>query len=398
MATRQGSNRKVVFFMTYFVGIDIAKFTHYAVILDGDGQVIQAAFPFNNTNAGFKLLISKLPNQDTSQILFGFESTAHYHQNLAVFLASHSFKTALINPVLSKRFRNLSIRDTKTDAVDAMTIASFLIFNQQESTDFSVNELKELSLMRDDLVNKQTRELIRLTAMLDKVFPEFKPFVKTVKTKGVQALLKKYSTASEIKKVRVDALENLLNSSRYSYSTEKVQAIKSLAKDSVGFHSTAISFSIKTTIAQLELLRQQIAAVDAILISSMKALDSPILKIPGMGYIQAAYILSVIQNISHFSSPCKLLAFAGLDPKIRQSGMWKASSTRMSKRGNKLLRYALIWAANNVRNNSQTMNTYYTKKRAEGKSHYNALGHCAKKLVNYIFFILNNPDVDFVLA
>ena len=116
-----------------------------------------------------------------------------------------------------------------------------------------------------------------------------------------------------------------------------------------------------------------------------------------MGPIQIAYILSAIRNISHFDDSSKILAFAGLDPKIRQSGNFKASSTRMSKRGNALLRYAITWSANNIRQNSITMETYYLKKRAQGKSHYNALGHCAKKVVNYIFFILNNPDKDFTL-
>lgn len=398
MAFRQGSKRKVVFFMTYFIGIDIAKFTHYAVILDEHGQVIEKAFPFDNNKSGFSLLLSKLPQCEKALLHFGFESTAHYHQNLAVFLSKLGYKTSLLNPLLSKRFRNLSIRDVKNDAVDAMTIASFLVFQKQEADTFEVNELKELTLLRSNLIHKQSRELIRLNAMLDKVFPEFKPFTKTLKTKGVQALLKKYSTAFEIKKVRVDALANLLNSAKNSYSIEKVKHLKSLALDSVGFHSTSISFNIKTTIAQLELFREQIIEVDRLIVTAMQDLDSPILNIPGMGYIQAAYILSVIQNITHFSSPSKLLAFAGLDPKIRQSGMWSASSTRMSKRGNKLLRYALIWSANNVRRNSDTLNTYYAKKRAEGKSHYNALGHCAKKLVNYIFFVLNNPNATFILV
>ena len=133
------------------------------------------------------------------------------------------------------------------------------------------------------------------------------------------------------------------------------------------------------------------------IIDIIKPINSPLLKIPGFGYIQTAYLLATFENIARFDSPSKLLAYAGLDPKVRQSGLFKASSTRMSKRGNKLLRYALIWSANNVRKNSKTMKEYYLKKRSESKSHYNALGHCSKKLVNYIFFVLQNPDKDFIL-
>ena len=116
-----------------------------------------------------------------------------------------------------------------------------------------------------------------------------------------------------------------------------------------------------------------------------------------MGDIQIAYIMSAIKDITRFDSPSKILAFAGLDPKVRQSGQFKAKNTRMSKRGNKLLRYALTWSAHNVVKNSVTMNDYYLKKIHEGKSHYNALGHCAKKVVNYIYFILSNPDKEFIL-
>lgn len=116
-----------------------------------------------------------------------------------------------------------------------------------------------------------------------------------------------------------------------------------------------------------------------------------------MDPIQIAYILATIQNISRFDNPCQVVSFAGLDPKVRQSGQFKASKTRISKRGNHLLPYALTWSANNIRKNSTVMSDYYLKKRSEGKSHYNALGHCAKKVVNYVFFILNNPDKELVL-
>ena len=147
---------------------------------------------------------------------------------------------------------------------------------------------------------------------------------------------------------------------------------------------------------QIELIESQIDDVQHAIIEHMRVLDSPLLQLPGMGYIQTAYIISVIQNIQRFDSALKVIAYAGLDPKIRQSGQFTASKTHMSKRGSKLLRYALIWSANNVRKNSNTLGTYYNKKRSQGKSHYNALGHCDSKLVNYIFFILNNPEKEFI--
>lgn len=386
--------------MTVFVGIDIAKFSHVACITNQFGQVLTQPFPFENNLEGFNLLLSHLRNHNHEDVCIGFESTGHYHENLAHFLTQNTYSYELINPLLSKRFRGLNIRDVKNDKVDALTIASFLSINRNHPVqeDFFINELAFLSKERDNLIKQRSREYTRLTAYLDRVFPELKPRIKnSIKSKGFQNLLKKRATAQEIKETRIDFLYNTINFKRKSYSKNFVKEIKDLAKESVGYHSDALSQVIKGIIHQIEFLSLQLDAIESEIESHDLVVDSPLNQIPGMGRIQIAYILSAIGNISRFDSPRKILAFAGLDPKVRESGKFKASSTRMSKRGNKLLRYALIWSAHNVRKKSVTMNTYYLKKRSEGKGHYNALGHCSKKVVNYIFFILSNPDKEFVL-
>ena len=109
-----------------------------------------------------------------------------------------------------------------------------------------------------------------------------------------------------------------------------------------------------------------------------------------------AVFLSATNNLSNFTSPCKVLAYAGLDPVVSQSGKFKAQSTKMSKRGNSLLRYSLVWTAWNVCLHNSTFMNYYNKKRMEGKSHYSALGHCAGKL-NRIIFKMIKDNVDFNL-
>lgn len=114
------------------------------------------------------------------------------------------------------------------------------------------------------------------------------------------------------------------------------------------------------------------------------------LVIPGIGYINGGMILGEIDDIHRFSKPCQLLAFAGLDPSVYQSGNFNASHTRMSKRGSRILRYALINAAHNVVKNNNTFKAYYDAKMAEGRSHYNALGHCAGKLVRILFKMLTD--------
>ena len=118
--------------------------------------------------------------------------------------------------------------------------------------------------------------------------------------------------------------------------------------------------------------------------------------LPGIGYINVGMILGEIDDIHHFSNPNKLLAFAGLDPSIYQSSNFQAKTTRMSKRGSRTLRYALINAAWNVVRNNATFKAYYNTKRAESRSHYNALGHCAGKLVRVIWKMLTD-EVEFNL-
>jgi transposase len=386
--------------MTFFVGIDIAKYNHFACIINLHGEIIVEPFEFSNSSDGFSKLLHHLHSFSNDNVVIGFESTSHYHQNLAYFLKLNAFSFELINPILTKRFRGLNIRDVKNDKVDSLTIATFLAMNRSNyiNNDFIINELAFLSKERDNLIKQRSTEYVRLTAYLDRVFPELKQRCKaSIKTHGFHNLLKKYSTAHEIKKTRIDALYNTLNFKGKYFPMHLVEEIKNLAKGSIGFHSNALSAIIKGIIHQIEFLNKQIDIVEKELKSHPLVSESRLNQLRGMGLIQIAYILSAIQNISRFDSPCQVLAYAGLDPKVRQSGQFSATNTRMSKRGNYLLRYALIWSANNIRKNSKTMNEYYLKKRSEGKSHYNALGHCAKKVVNYIFFILNNPDKDFIL-
>lgn len=390
--------------MTYYVGIDIAKYTHYASIIDSDGTLIEEPFSFDNNRSGFKLLLSKLNDLDSDHIVCGYESTAHYHLNLDTFLRDNGFECVIINPILTNRFRGINIRNVKNDKVDSKSIALFLSINYSNiSKSVSMNNpMYELNIICDHLqsLKKQKARLyIQLTACLDITFPELKKefFKGNLKTKAAHNLLKKYNTAPSISKTRIDTLTTVISKGSKGFDRKRVESLKALAKDSIGLNSLSYSVKISQLINQIELIEQQISELLDVICENEFVRDSALLKIPGMGYVQAANILSVIISIDRFSSPKQILAYAGLDPIIRQSGTFNASSTRMSKRGSSLLRYSLVWTAHNVSKNSETMHAYYLKKRNEGKSHYNALGHCSKKLVNYIFWILNNPDKDFIL-
>lgn len=388
--------------MTYCVGIDIAKYEHVVSILDSStGELIVDSLHFDNSLKGFNVLLSNLSKLNKKDVLVGFESTAHYHQALFNYLTGNHYKCYLINPLMISRFRSISLRDSKNDNIDSRAISKFLLLEYKHLIDkqFSINELKELCLQRSFLIEKQSQLKIKLVSYLDRTFPELCTVIPagTLYSKGVYGILKECPTAKLISQTRIDHLVNIAkNASKGRYKESLVIKIKEAAKSSIGFHSEAFILKIRQSIETLEIYKRQIDEINEAIINHNLVINSPLHQIKGINSIEIAYIMSAIISIDRFDSPKKLIAYAGLDPKVRQSGMWQASKTRMSKRGNVLLRYALIWTANNIRKHPSKMKEYYLKKKSEHKSHYNALGHCAAKLCRYIFWILNNPDKQFI--
>jgi transposase len=264
--------------------------------------------------------------------------------------------------------------------------------------DLDLLDLKTLGRFRQKTVKQRTRLKIQLTAYVDEVFPELQYFFRSgLHQKSVYALLKEAPTPKEITSLHMTHLAKLLEvSSRGHFTKEQAKELRALAKRSVGANDSALSIQITHTISQIELLDSQLKKIEAEMTDIMQFHDSVILSIPGIGFINGGMILGEIGNIYRFSSPCKLLAFAGLDPSVYQSGNFNAKSTRMSKRGSRALRYALVNAAHNVVKSNATFKNYYDKKMAEGRSHYNALGHCAGKLVRIIWKMLTD-NVEFNL-
>lgn len=382
-----------------FCGIDVAKFQHVASIYNPSiGEIVLDSLHFDNNDKGFNSLLSHLSKLNkNSDLVIGFESTSHYHQTLFNFLTSSKYKCYLINPYMTSKFRSISLRDAKNDDIDSRAIVQFLSFEYHNlmNEEFQINELKDLSLQRHFLMTDSSKMKIKLKSYLDRVFPELESLV-NVNTSAIRAILKEYPTAQSISSTRIDKLKNLAKkASKGKYSLSKVEGIKEAAQISIGIHSPSIGLNIIQCIETLELKERQIDTIEKEIKKHSTVLNSPLHQLTGINDIEIGYIMSAIISITRFSSPRKLVAYAGLDPKVRQSGTWKASTTRMSKRGNKLLRFALIWAAYNMTRNPGPMKDYYDLKRSQGKSHYNALGHCASKLCRYIFWILNNPDKEF---
>ena len=379
-----------------YVGIDIAKTNHYASIVNySTGEIIEKPFLVTNNKQGFDLLYSKIKDFDKEKVLIGLESTAHYANNLIFYFHEKGFNIGIINPIQTATLRKTRIRKVKNDKVDSMLICDALslgYYNLLSDYDIELLEIKSLCRFRKELKDKAADAKIQLDSYVDQLFPELTTFFKdNLDIKTAHELLKLYQSPNDISKVNLTKLSNLLiKNSRGKYDKNRAIELKELASNSVGISNNALCIQIKMTIDLIELLESQIKDIEIQVSNFVKKSDNVITSIPGIADTTAAIIISEIGDINRFDNPGQVLAFAGLDPSVKQSGTFNASSTKMSKRGSSLLRYALILAANNVQLNTKTFNIYYNTKRAQGKLHYNALGHCAGKLVRTIFYMLKH--------
>ena len=377
-----------------YIGIDIAKLNHFASVLSSDGKVLVEPFKFTNDNDGFCMLISVLDSFDKDSLIIGLESTAHHGNNLVEFLVSRHFNVSVLNPIQTSSMRKNRIRKTKTDKVGTAIIVQTLMtqpYRLFTQYDIDLLHLKNLGRFRQKLMKQRTRSKIMLASYLDQAFPELQYFFNGIHHKAVYAVLKEASSPEKIASMHMTHLAHLLESASHGhFLKDKAQELRILAQKSVGSSDSSISIQITQTVEQIELLDSQIIDVESKMQNILPALDSVILTIPGIIYLETGMILGEVGDVRRFSSPHKMLAFAGLDPTIHQSGNFNASHTRMSKRGSRYLRFALVYAAHNLVKNTALFKQLYDKKRDNGLNHYGALGHCAGKLVRIVYKMLTD--------
>ncbi len=379
----------------FYVGIDAAKDKHYAIVCDEKGKTLVKAFPFANNAEGFCTLQKKLSAFDKDELLVGIESTGIYSENLIFFLFGGKYKLVVLNPIETSKVRSANIHDTKNDKIDAKAIADTLrlnehrLYSQQDAETF---KLKALCRFRQNLKKTKARLKIQLSGYVNLLFPELQKFFNSgIHINTCYELLKKFPAPEDIAASRLDTLTTLLSkASRGRFGKDDAKALKSLAKSSVGVKNAFLSIQIAQTIAQIELLKEQIDELDIAITEAYESINSVIKTIPGVGSINGAMILGEIGDIHRFSNASKLLSYAGLDPRVRQSGNFQAKSARMSKRGSASLRYALINAAWQLSMLNDTFKSYYDLKRSQGLNHFGALGHVAHKFVRVLFKLLHD--------
>ena len=375
-----------------YVGIDVAKDKHDCFITNSDGEVLFKAFTIPNNRQGFDDLFQKIQSlsPDLSKIKVGLEATGHYSCNLLGFLLDKGLPTCVINPLHTNLFRkSLSLRKTKTDKVDARTIAMMLMSDMDlqsySDTSYHNEELKSLTRYRFDKVKERARLKQSVSRLVTILFPELEKLVPTLHMASVYALLAELPGAQQIASCHLTHLGKLLGTaSKGRYGRDKAIEIRDVAKTSIGSAMPAKSLELKHTLRLIGELDSEINEIESEINKIMDEIASPILTIPGISYRMGAMILAEVGDFSRFDSPDKLLAYAGISPSTYQSGQLDSSYSHMEKRGSRYLRYALINVAKFVCLWDPTFEAYLAKKRSEGK-HYNvAITHATKKLVRLI--------------
>ena len=379
--------------MVISVGIDVSKDKHDCFILSSEGETLADGFTIPNTLEGFNFLLRKIQDCTTPQdkIKVGLEATGHYSYNLLGFLLDNGLAPYVLNPLRTNLYRkSLSLRKTKTDRVDARTIASMLLsdagLKPYTSTAYHNEELKSLTRYRFDKVKERAKLKSSISRLVCILFPELEKLVPTLHMASVYALLEEFPGAKQIAGAHLTRLKALLETaSKGRYKRDVALQIREAARNSIGSRMPVKSLELQHTIRLIRELDTEISEIENQIQSIMKELHSPITTIPGVGFRMAAMILAEVGDFTRFASPDKLLAYAGMSPSTYQSGQLKNCYPHMEKRGSRYLRYALYNATKYVCLWDPTFSAYLAKKLTEGK-HYNvALSHASKKLVRLIF-------------
>lgn len=381
----------------YIVGIDIGKNHHEASIVSPEGKQIGRSLRFATTHKGADSLMSFIfKNIGNSPCVFGMEATGHYWYPIYSFLKAKGYTIYVINPIQSDSLRKMYIRQTKNDSIDSFFIAEVIRFGQFGTTsmaDENILAMRQLCRYRDSVISSRTEIKLRIGTIMEQIFPEYEKQFSSLWVSTSMGILEKYLTPENIENAPIDELFEIIKDKSHNRLTKaKAISIKEAAADTFGIKiaQDAFSFQLKQLIDRMNFLDKQIEALDCQILEYYEKFDCYLHTIPGIGMIAAATILAEIGDISRFKSSSALVAFAGIDPTVRQSGEFSSTHNHMSKRGSPYLRHAIFLAATTCSFHNSPLNAYYKKKRDQGKHHLTATGAVARKLTTIIYAVLRD--------
>lgn len=377
-----------------YAGIDVASEKHFVAVISGEGEVLKKAQPFAEDDEGYAHLFETLG--DKGDVLVAMEATGHYWKNLFAALAAEGYRVAVINPLRTRRFAEEDLQRTKTDAIDALGIASFAAQKKPEAAklpDSATEELRELVRFRHRTMQDFTDRVRQLHRLVDLGFPEFTRYVHSLDSELASSVLKDYPTAEAFVGVRPKTLSNLKYDGRHFVGLELANQLIDAAKRSVGrHHGDAYRVQVKCYCEDLDVLRRRLKELDREITTKLDQheIGKLLTTIDGIGPTTAAKLVAVLGDPSDFKSERALASYLGLVPALRLSGKAQKGRAGLTNLGNVQLRSALYMPTLTAVRKNPWLKRFYERLISHGKPPKLALIAAMRKLLTAIYSVAKN--------
>ncbi|MEI2469797.1 IS110 family transposase [Peribacillus frigoritolerans] len=403
--------------MNPVIGLDVSKGESQVQAFLDKGKPYRKSFKVSHTVEGLGLLekfLDGVKRETGKKPPIVLEATGHYHSSVVQYLEDRGYLLIIINPLISYKAKSSSLRKVKTDAVDAYHLCELFYKEDLEpykKRGVQLLNLRNLTRQHENITGVLIQTKLQFQAILDQVFPEYRGVFGDLYSVVSLLTLSEFPSSEDILEASLetiaDKIAQLCKSRSYRWANEKAIELKAAAnrnpfeKTLYQSHILSLSIFINIILQYKEHLSKLETEIDAL---AKEVEEYNIIKsIPGIGEKIAATIISEIGEIDRFNNPKKLVAFAGIDPSVFESGKFTATKNRITKRGSSRLRHALYMAVrcairdcrkkkttDEVIPRNKKMREFYDKKREEGKPFKVAVIACVNKLLHWIFALLKS--------
>lgn len=389
----------------FVVGIDVALREHRVAVLGSDGEAVGASFSVESSRDGLERLARTLRERGAKpgDTVVGVEASGHLWENLYAHLVAAGYRVVVLNPLQTRRWRDVVRKKAKTDDIDAHLIAGLIRSGQAEPSyvpDEQVQSLRDLARLRASLGRERQDYLRQLVSVLEVVLPEHHELLGDLTSARARGILRAFPTARDLAQASPAAIERAAREAgARGFSRQDAQAVRDGAKRSAygGRAVSARGQVVRVLVQQIERIGTSLDSLDAAMTEILHAAspgddsgptDAEILEgIPGIGPHTAATLLGELGRVTRFRDARALVAYVGFFPAIFQSGQ-QQPTPRISPVGSRVVRHALYMAAVNAIRRSAEFRTLYLRKRSQGKPAKQALVVVAVKLLHVIHALL----------
>lgn len=380
-----------------FCGIDVAKRKHVACIVDLEGQFVARSQSFNNDAEGLQRILARLTDAGgPRKVVVAMEATGHYWYSLHDFLVRQGYEVAVLNPIQTASQAKKGIRKSKTDKIDAGHIAR-LIKNGEHRPALVPGELamscRQLTRLRYSLVRRGARLKQLLWARLHPVWPEYEKLFAVPFGKTGRKLLMTAPTPTDVLNLDPEELTELIRkASRGKFGPVKAEQIRQEAARPVGMQRghEGTRISIRSILTQIETLMPIRDQLEADIAALADRIPPYVLTLPGADPLKAVSLFGETDPVETFRSPEQLVAFAGLEPTVFQTGEYEKTGRHISKRGSPFLRRTLWAMAMRSLQQEGDLQAYWLRRRREGTHHLAAVTAVAAKICRRAWRILTD--------